>query len=83
MLQSPAFEIARFADEASDAQLSDVLARHNRPRKAIGRAAIIGNFPPRQCGLATFTRDMYACLSKALPDAAWRVIAMNDAPDAG
>ncbi|ESQ94047.1 glycosyltransferase family 4 protein [Asticcacaulis benevestitus] len=41
-------------------------------------AAIIGNFPPRQCGLATFTRDMYTCLSKALPDADWNVIAMND-----
>ena len=26
------------------------------------RTAIIGNFPPRQCGLATFTRDMYVCL---------------------
>ncbi|HWU48577.1 MAG TPA: glycosyltransferase family 4 protein [Asticcacaulis sp.] len=81
MLQAPALEIARFANEASDAQLSDVLARHHRPRTPIARAAIIGNFPPRQCGLATFTRDMYACLSKALPDASWRVIAMNDAPD--
>lgn len=81
MLQAPALEIARFANEASDAQLSDVLARHRRPRKPIARAAIIGNFPPRQCGLATFTRDMYACLSKALTDASWRVIAMNDAPN--
>jgi glycosyltransferase involved in cell wall biosynthesis len=82
MLQAPALEIARFANEASEVQLSDVLARHHRPRKAIARAAIIGNFPPRQCGLATFTRDMYACLSKALPGADWRVIAMNDAEDA-
>ena len=47
----------------------------------IGHAAIIGNFPPRQCGLVTFTRDMYACLAHALPQAKWRVIAMND-PDA-
>ena len=42
------------------------------------RTAIIGNFPPRQCGLATFTRDMYVCLKDALPDAEWDVIAMND-----
>ncbi len=42
------------------------------------RTAIIGNFPPRQCGLATFTRDMYTCLAKALPQARWNVIAMND-----
>ncbi|MBW8733355.1 MAG: glycosyltransferase family 4 protein [Asticcacaulis sp.] len=40
--------------------------------------AIIGNFPPRQCGLATFTRDMYVCLKDALPEAEWNVIAMND-----
>jgi glycosyltransferase involved in cell wall biosynthesis len=46
----------------------------------ISQAAIIGNFPPRQCGLATFTRDMYACLKDALPKAQWHVIAMND-PD--
>ncbi|WKL58391.1 glycosyltransferase family 4 protein [Asticcacaulis sp. ZE23SCel15] len=44
----------------------------------IRRAAIMGNFPPRMCGLATFTRDMYACLSRALPKAGWRVVAMND-----
>ena len=46
----------------------------------ITQAAIIGNFPPRQCGLATFTRDMYTCLAQALPQAKWHVIAMND-PD--
>ncbi len=45
---------------------------------SLTRTAIIGNFPPRQCGLATFTRDMYTCLAKALPQARWSVIAMND-----
>lgn len=84
MLQSATFEIAQLAGEAGSADLKaglnhfDVLARHRRPRRPINRAAIIGNFPPRQCGLATFTRDMYACLTKALPSANWRVIAMND-----
>lgn len=41
--------------------------------------AVIGNFPPRQCGLATFTRDIHACLRQALPAARIDVIAMNDA----
>ncbi len=40
--------------------------------------AIMGNFPPRQCGLATFTRDIHACLHEALPEAQIDVIAMND-----
>jgi glycosyltransferase involved in cell wall biosynthesis len=78
MLQSAALEIARDSAVVAEAELKEVLARHARPRKAIARAAIIGNFPPRQCGLATFTRDIYACLHKALPAADWRVIAMND-----
>jgi len=82
MLQSATFEIARSANEAGEVELDAVLNRHIRPRKAIRRAAIIGNFPPRQCGLATFTRDMYACLNKALPAAAWRVVAMDDVVDA-
>jgi len=45
---------------------------------SFNRTAIIGNFPPRQCGLATFTRDMYNCLKSALPGATWTVAAMND-----
>lgn len=45
---------------------------------SFNRTAIIGNFPPRQCGLATFTRDMYNCLAQALPGATWTVAAMND-----
>ncbi len=49
-----------------------------KPDAGLSHCAIIGNFPPRQCGLATFTRDMYACLSNALPQAHWEVIAMND-----
>lgn len=45
---------------------------------SLSKAAIIGNFPPRLCGIATFTRDTYACLTRALPKATWQVIAMND-----
>jgi glycosyltransferase involved in cell wall biosynthesis len=42
------------------------------------RAALIGNFPPRVCGIATFTRDLLAGLSQASPGTDWVVVAMSD-----
>ncbi len=85
MLQSGNFDV-----QGEDFTVADILDTQMGPVAQtpaslvagvkIDQAAIIGNFPPRQCGLATFTRDMYACLSHALPKAKWHVIAMND-PD--
>lgn len=53
-----------------------------RPRRSPpvmpARAALIGNFPPRVCGIATFTRDLLAGLSQASPNTQWMVVAMND-----
>ena len=45
------------------------------------RAAMIGNFPPRKCGIATFTRDSYESLRLALPRTDWSVVAMEDSAD--
>ncbi len=45
------------------------------------RAAMIGNFPPRQCGIATFTRDTLASLRSELPGTRWTVVAMEDCAD--
>lgn len=77
MLQSGNFDVQgedfTVADMPAAPSAKDVV-----PGVKISRAAIIGNFPPRQCGLATFTRDMYACLAHALPQAKWNVIAMTD-----
>jgi len=85
MLQANSFEIARDIDVEAEGLPHSVAATLNAATTrlpaadvVLSKAAIIGNFPPRQCGLATFTRDMYACLAKALPDADWDVIAMND-----
>ena len=87
MLQANSFEIAGHLEAESEGLPQTVQSGVKvtaPPRLAraddvdLTHAAIIGNFPPRQCGLATFTRDMYVCLSKALPDADWNVIAMND-----
>ncbi|WP_156681471.1 glycosyltransferase family 4 protein [Sphingomonas profundi] len=44
----------------------------------IKRVALIGNFPPRLCGIATFTFDVHAALTTAFPDMAVDVYAMND-----
>ncbi len=44
------------------------------------KIALIGNYPPRRCGIATFTADVYAALHEARPDATCDVYAMTDTP---
>jgi len=46
----------------------------------IERLALIGNFLPRQCGLATFTTDVYSALRNRFPELAVDVYAMDDHP---
>ena len=46
----------------------------------IGRIALIGNFLPRRCGLATFTTDVHAAMRERYPDLAVDVYAMDDHP---
>jgi glycosyltransferase involved in cell wall biosynthesis len=40
------------------------------------RIAVVGNFPPTKCGIATFTADMVASLRKAAPDSEIDIYAM-------
>jgi glycosyltransferase involved in cell wall biosynthesis len=47
-------------------------------RAVIDRIAIVGNHPPRLCGIATFTSDTAVALRTAFPDAIVDVYAMND-----
>ena len=49
-------------------------------RAGVKRIALIGNFLPRQCGLATFTTDVYQAMRSRFPDVAVDVYAMNDHP---
>jgi glycosyltransferase involved in cell wall biosynthesis len=42
--------------------------------------ALIGNFLPRKCGLATYTTDTYAALRQRFPDLKVDVYAMDDHP---
>lgn len=56
--------------------------------KAVSRdIAVVGNYPPTQCGIATFTADMVASIRQAAPDTQIDIYAMvsditADAPEA-
>ena len=49
--------------------------KHDGDIKSI---AVIGNYLPRQCGIATFTSDLVEGLSSLSPDRDCWTIAMND-----
>jgi len=44
----------------------------------LDRIAFIGNYVPRRCGLATFTRDLRCAVARHLPATECMVVAMND-----
>ena len=46
----------------------------------IERLALIGNFLPRKCGLATFTTDVFTAMRHRFPEVAVDVYAMDDHP---
>lgn len=47
----------------------------------ISSIAVIGNYLPRRCGIATFTTDLVESLSNEAPDARCWAIVMNDNPE--
>ena len=47
----------------------------------INSVAVIGNYLPRQCGIATFTTDLVEALSAEAPDINCWAVAMNDKPE--
>lgn len=48
------------------------------PTKTIRQIALLGNYLPRHCGIATFTTDLTLAISAEFPDIACGVVAMND-----
>jgi len=49
---------------------------HARPLKV----AVIGTYPPRQCGIATFTGDLCDALGAGCPEVTCFAVAVNDTP---
>ena len=47
----------------------------------IGSVAVIGNYLPRQCGIASFTTDLVEALSKEAPELNLGAVVMNDTPE--
>lgn len=56
------------------------MAKDFNGTRATTRIALIGNFLPRRCGLATFTTDTYYAMASRFPDVAVDVYAMDDHP---
>lgn len=48
---------------------------------SIRRIAVIGNYLPRRCGIATFTTDLCESLAAAYPEVSCFAIPVNDIPD--
>ena len=46
-----------------------------------GKIAFVGDYPPRKCGIATFTHDMYASVAGEFPEAECMVVPINDRPE--
>ena len=49
-------------------------------QKTIDRVAVIGNYVPRQCGIATFTTDLCEALAAVFPAAHCFAVPVNDIP---
>ena len=50
-------------------------------RRRLNRVALVGNYLPRRCGIATFTADLSESLAIAAPGLDFWAVAMNDRPE--
>ena len=57
------------------------MASDIQPHEGIGSVAVIGNYLPRQCGIATFTTDLVEALLTEAPRINCWAVAMNDKPE--
>ncbi|HET6528845.1 MAG TPA: glycosyltransferase family 4 protein, partial [Balneolaceae bacterium] len=53
----------------------------NHPRRDVNSVAVIGNYLPRKCGIATFTADLVESLAKDKSISSCFSVAMNDRPE--
>jgi len=70
-----------FADKIVHEDEVESFCPYNLVAAATTRIALVGGFTPRRCGIATFTADIFASLTTALPTIAIDVYAMTPAVD--
>jgi glycosyltransferase involved in cell wall biosynthesis len=51
---------------------------YNEKKPRFNRIAFIGNYLPRQCGIATFTTDLCEAMAAEFPDTNWFALPVND-----
>ena len=56
-------------------------SNHSGMPQSTKSVALIGNYLPRQCGIATFTADLAAAILDNDPNIDCSVVAMNDSPE--
>lgn len=56
-----------------------VISTENMIRHQLNKIALIGDYVPRKCGIATFTHDVCRALQKSAMDCL--VVAVNDVPE--
>ena len=74
-------EVAHRLQARATTRIARTLKAKQMDRRAasrLKRIALIGNSPPRLCGIATFTRDLRDGLVEAFPDIDVSIYAMND-----
>jgi glycosyltransferase involved in cell wall biosynthesis len=64
--------------EEDELETELIAFRSSRPGR---RVALVGNYVPRKCGIATFTADLTEQLARFRPEIAVDVWALNDADD--
>jgi glycosyltransferase involved in cell wall biosynthesis len=51
-------------------------------KETVGRIAVIGDYLPRQCGIATFTTDLCEAIAGQYPEATCFAVPVNDTEEA-
>ena len=58
--------------------IAEDAVEYTPPVPGIKRIAFIGNYLPRQCGIATFTADLCESVAAEFPDTHCLVLPIND-----